>query len=262
MRSIVMPHWSATRFMLFDQCRSEFRSRYVDGVAIEPTEAMCFGKAVHMGLEAHYNGQDGERAFRSAWKAESVTLAALGRVVQRGLTAMGLQLVNQVFDLGLKGTPERGFSLDTNVELGAPIIGALDLYDQEGGIIYDFKTTRGQWSQDRAQAEVWQPMLYTWAAVEETGDWPVFEYIVLNRVTGSLDRFRRQWTSDEWWDQMNAAYSRMCETAVAVAQDRLECHNQHGYCPECGERWGHDHVCDETHSKRIRLAVGHGALSA
>jgi hypothetical protein len=252
-RSIVMPHWSATRFMLFDQCRSEFRARYVDGVAIEPTEAMCFGKAVHMGLESHYNGQDGERAFRAAWKAESAALAALGRVVQRGLTAIGLSLIDQVLDLGLKGVPERGFALDTNVELGAPIIGALDLYDAASGVIYDFKTTRGVWSQERAQAEVWQPMLYTWAVVEETGDWPAFEYIVMNRVTGKLDRFRRQWTSEEWWDQMNAAWRHMCETAVAVAQDHLECHNLHGYCPECGERWSHDHVCDEHHSRRISL---------
>jgi len=250
MPKIVMPHWSATRFMLFEQCPAEFRSRYVDGVALEPTEALCFGKAVHMGLEEHFSGGDGERAFRAAWKAE---VASLGRVVHPSLTGMGLTILGKVFDLDLHGVPERGFSLDTNLELGAPIVGALDLYDQADNVVYDFKTTRGGWTQDRAQTETWQPLLYTWAAWDETGQWPSFEYIVLNRVTGTLDRFRRQWTADEWLAQMNAAWTRMCEISVNVAQDQLSCPATHGYCPECGARWGHDHVCDPPPSKRIKL---------
>jgi hypothetical protein len=250
----VMPHWSATRFMLFEQCPAEFRSRYVDGVAVEPTEAMLFGSAVHHGLESHFNGQDGEHAFRAAWKAEAQRLHTLwGASVSPTLTGMGLRLIEQVQALDLHGVPERGFSLDTNAELGAPIIGALDLYDQGNNIVYDFKTTRGVWSQDRAQSEVWQPLLYTYAAWDETGNWPQFEYIVLNRMTGALSRFRREWTADEWVDQMNVAWSRMVAISTAVAQDKLECHDKHGYCLECGERWGHDHVCNESHSKRIRL---------
>lgn len=255
---IVMPHWSATRFMLFEQCPAEFRARYVDGVTLEPTEALCFGNAVHKGLEAHFNGQDGERLFRAAWKVEAAMLAEEGRPVNRRLTGMGLELLNKVFELGLHGVPERGFSLDTNVELGAPVIGAMDLYDQQAGVsgvVYDFKTTRGRWSQERAQTEVWQPLLYTWGAWEETTDRPAFEYIVLNRVTGQLDRFRRQWTEEEWLKQMNTAWIKMCQISVAVAQDRLECHGTHGHCLECGESWTHEHACDETmHSKRIRLS--------
>lgn len=239
--------------MLFDQCPAIFRERYVEGVAIEQTEALCFGKAVHMGLEAHYNGQDGERAFRAAWK--SFATVELGNRVHRDLTGTGIELLDKVIALDLKGVPERGFSIDTNVELGAPIIGAIDLYDKANNVVYDFKTTRGSWSQERAQREQWQPYLYTYAVWEETGQWPAFEYIVGNRATGTLTRFRREWTAEQWWDEMSALWVRMCEVSVAVAQDRLACHGKHGYCQECGERWTHDHACDETtHSRRVVLA--------
>jgi len=252
----IMPHWSATRFMLFEQCPASFKERYVDGVAIEPTEALSFGQAVHMGLEAHYNGEAGERAFRAAWK--QMTLELDGRV-SRGLTATGLCLLQQVFDLNLAGTPERGFSIDTNYELGAPIVGAMDLWDQREseaypeGVIFDFKTTRGLWSQERAQAETWQPVLYPWAAWEETDRWPAFEYIVLNRFTGSLERFRRKWSADQYLAWQYDAWRRMETIAARVAAGDFVCSGQHGACPECGERWSHEHVCDDTHQRRIRL---------
>jgi hypothetical protein len=248
---IVMKHWSATRFMLFDQCPGLFRDRYVDGLALEPTEAMCFGSAVHKGLEAHYNGGDGEQEFRVQWKAYTREFRS-----HAALTGSGLELLNKVFALDLHGVPEQPFQLETTMELGADIVGALDLYDAHNNVVYDFKTTRGKWSQARAQAEVWQPLLYTWSVWDDRDQWPAFEYIVLNRVTGTLERFRREWTADEWLAQMNAAWLRMCEVSVAVAQGRFDCTGGHGTCPECGERWTHGHVCDETtHSKRIRLAA-------
>jgi hypothetical protein len=244
-----MPHWSASRFMLFEQCPILFKERYIDGVAIVPTEAMSFGSAVHMGLEAHFNGQDGIRAFRAAWKAY---VHEIGGRVDPNLTATGLTLIEQVIDLDLKGTPERGFSIDTNEEFGAPIIGFADLWDEAGGVIYDFKTTIGAWSQTRAQKEVWQPCLYTQAFWDETGDLPTFEYIVLNRATGALTRFRREWTPDEYLAQANAAWTRIGEIASAVAADDLTCKGNHGYCPECGDRWQHEHACGPT-PERVRL---------
>jgi len=253
---VVVPHWSASRFMLFDQCPQLFMERYGLGgsepVPLESTEALCFGQAVHMGLEAHFNGDDGIRAFRHAWRAMTVELELNQQAISRTTTS-GLSLVSQVIDLGLKGTPERGFSIDTNHELGAPIVGAMDLWDQDGNVVYDFKTTRGLWSQERAQHEVYQPLIYTWAAWEETDQWPAFEYIVMNRITGNLERFRREWTEDQWVAQMNGLWLRMEATAAAVKAGDFACSGKHGECPECGERWDHDHVCDESSHRRIRL---------
>lgn len=248
---VVMPHWSATRFMLYETCPALFKERYVDGVALEPTVPLVFGKSFHQGLEEHFNGGDGERAFRLAWKlgAES----ELNCKPDLRLTAVGLELLHKVMALGLKGVPERGFSIDTNVELGAPIVGALDLYDQTSNTVFDFKTTRGAWSQERAQTEVYQPLLYTWAIWDETDEWPAFEYIVCNRWNGALDRFRRQWTADEWWEQMNSCWLRMEHIARHTRAGHLECNGKHGACLECGERWDHSHVCDQEHMQRMRV---------
>lgn len=240
------PHWSATRFMTFDVCPGEFKQRYIDGVAFEVTEATAFGTAVHLALEAHYQGnQDHELVFRRAWKEQTREMR-----VHRDLIGMGLGLLDKAIALGLEGIPERPFSLDTP-EIGAPTVGAVDLWGNN--VVYDFKTTRGKWSQDRAQAEVWQPCLYTWAYWDQTGRWPDFEYIVMNRVTGQLDRFRRRWSDEEWLHQMDFAWRRMLEISSAVAQGDLQCHGKHGFCPECGDRWNHDHACDEPRTRKIRL---------
>jgi PD-(D/E)XK nuclease superfamily len=240
-----MPHWSATRFTLFEQCRQAFKARYVDEEPFQMTEAVAFGQAVHMGLEAHYHGDDGERAFRAAWKQFGLEL---GRV-DASLTRTGLQLLEQVYALDLSGVPERGFSLDTNEELGAPIVGAVDLWGDD--VVYDFKTTRGAWSQERAQKEAWQPLLYTRAYFDETDRWPAFEYIVLDRVQGTLSRFERQWTTDEWVVQHDALCARMAAIAQAVRAGDFDCRGSHGYCPECGDRFSHDHACMPLERARL-----------
>lgn len=234
--------------MCFDQCPSEYKSRYVDGVALELSEALVFGSSVHRALEAHYQGADAERAFLAAWRTESKLLPR----VSPNLTGIGLDLLDKVIALDLRGVPERGFSLDMELLIGAPIVGAIDLWGD--GVIYDFKTTRGVWSAERAQTETWQPVIYTQAYFQEVGEWPDFEYIVLNRVTGQLDRFRREWTIDSWAAQWSDAYGRMRQIAALVEAGDFACPRMHGYCPECGERWGHAHVCELTNtSRRIKL---------
>lgn len=249
--TFVVPHWSATRFMTWDICPGEFKARYVDGQPVELTEAMAFGQAVHIGLEAHYRGEDAIRAFRASWKQYALELAETGPV-DGSLTAAGLDLIDQVVDMGLSGTPERGFSIDTNDALGAPIVGAIDLWGDDH-VIYDFKTTRGLWSQERAQKEVWQPSIYGWARwledPEYSGD---FEYIVMNRITRRVQRFRREWEPGQATEQMNAAYDRMRCIANDFRAGRFVCHGKHGFCPECGDRWTHDHDCHPS-TGRVRL---------
>jgi hypothetical protein len=249
--TIVVPHWSATRFMTFEQCPAEFKARYIDEQPFELTEALAFGKAIHVALEAYYQGRpDYELSFRREWKESSIEL---GGLVHRRLVGTGLELLDKVIALDLKGIPEYGFALDVEEDLRAPIIGAVDLWGE--GVVYDFKTTRGRWSQERAQLETWQPLLYSWAYWETTTVWPSFEYIVLNRVTGKLDRFRREWTEEQWLDEMNVLWVRMKLISAQVARGEFECHGNHGFCPECGDRWSHEHVCDETvhTARRIRL---------
>jgi hypothetical protein len=248
----VVPHWSASKFMAWDQCPGEFKARYVDGRPFVMNEAVAFGQAVHQGCEAHYRGEDGISAYRAAWKQFIVELGGFD-AVDPSLTGIGMDLLEQVFALGLEGVPERGFSIDTEADLGAPIVGFVDLWGADG-TIYDFKTSRGLWSQARAQKELWQPALYSWARwIEEPAYAGEFEYIVLNRITGQLQRFRREWSPERVTEQMNVAWDRMRVIAASVRDDVYLCRGKHGFCQECGDRWGHTHVCNEGTSERIRL---------
>ena len=249
------PHWSASRLMLYDQCPGAYHARYVLDQPTLVTEAMAFGSAFHHGLETHYQGLDGDLAFRRVWRETAPDIyGAKHSSAEARLSSMGLQLLEQVYALDLRGIPEHGFSLDTELAFGAPIVGAIDLWDADD-VLFDFKTTMGSWSQERAELERWQPILYSWTYLERMGKLPTFEYIVCSRATGQVSRFRRTWTEETWGKQWGVAYDRLREISAAVIAGDFECHGKHGNCLECGDRWSHDHVCGESGSPRIRLGA-------
>lgn len=241
-------HWSASRFAMWERCPAEFYARYIRGAKEPPSEAMLFGSAVHQGLEAHYLGGSGVTAFRSVWKA--TVAGELHGEANVSLTAVGLDLIERVVDLGLHGIPEWPFTLPTEAAWGAPTVGAVDLVDIDEGRIFDFKTTTGAWSQTRAERDIWQPGLYSWALAEQL-DWPErFTYVVLNKVSRTVDLFDL--------DDLEGRWATMDEMARTIAQrvrdGEYGCHGKHGVCPECGVRWDHDHVCDLSAAPpRIRL---------
>lgn len=216
-----------------------------------PTEALHFGSAVHKGLEAHYRGGDGELTFRRTWRMLSAELSERGVIVSPLLSKMGLDLVGKVVDLDISGEPERKIWCRTDDYLNAPLLGYVDLWCPETHTIIDFKTTVGSWSQARAEKEVWQPCLYSWAYYQEMGVFPKFEYIVLNRVTGALSSFQTMRTGEQIMD----ALSRARQIAVDVAAEQFDCRCRTGAdCPECGAKWEHGHVCEMVKGTRIRLS--------
>jgi hypothetical protein len=252
----VAPYWSPSKFACWDQCPQEFYRRYVLREPMQPTEAMHFGTAVHRGLEAHFRGEDGELAFRRAWRTLSDELNAAGIVVDSKLAKTGLELVEKVTELGLSGEPERKIWVRTDSYLNAPLLGYVDLWCPDTHTIIDFKTTMGAWSAQRAEKEVWQPCLYSWVYYQETGVFPCFEYIVLNRVTGALSRFTTQRTGE----QIMGALSRAREIAVSIEKEQFECRCRTGAdCPECGAQWEHGHQCDMAKGLRIRLSTTEAA---
>lgn len=247
-KSLGMPHWSASRFQSFEICAAEFYARYIHGAREPASEAMLFGSAVHSGLEAHYLGKSGTAAFRQVWKA-SVANDLQGQADAK-LTAVGLDLIERVVELDLQGYPEWSFTLPTEDSWGAPTVGAVDLIDIRDGHIYDFKTTTGVWSQARAERDIWQPALYSWA-VAEALDWPErFSYVVLNKVSRTVDLFHLDDLEGRW-----AAMDEMAKVIVKrVAAGDFACGGKHGACQECGQRWDHGHVCDLSAAPpRIRL---------
>jgi hypothetical protein len=215
----VVPWWSPSKFVCYEQCPAEFYRRYVLHEPIEPNTPMYFGTAVHKGLEAHFRGQDGDLAFRRTWRSLIPELQAAQRVVPSALFETGLELIERVRSLNISGEPERRIWQRTDLYLGAPLLGYVDLWCEDTDTIVDFKTTLGAWSQERAEREIWQPCLYSMVYWLERGTIPTFEYIVLNRSTAELQRFITHRTEQQIADMLGRAR----QISLAVQRQEWAC---------------------------------------
>ena len=273
--------------MLFEQCPTLYRDRYIDGIATEPSLAMLFGSAIHLALEALHQGHSGTcleaacggiedhsaRQYKTARTLYSARyavmqseLAATGRGAADSLYAEGLRLIDLVAAMELnadrRSTPERWFSLPREATgWGLPTIGAVDLWSPpwsaHGPVVWDFKTTAGSWSDERVQRERWQPLLYSWAYQRAYGVVPTFRYLVLGRVSGTAELFDRTWPSLRAWRTELHRLSVSAEEIVeSVANGYFQCDRGHGTCLECGEQFGHNHVCaDASRHPMPRIAL-------
>jgi PD-(D/E)XK nuclease superfamily len=263
--------------MLFEECPVRYRERYVEGIATTPSLAMLFGHTVHTALEALLQGHAGtcpvshgnmdhepRDCAYDVYGREFSTMRALlaDEGVEAGglLYLEGLRMIDQVYELGLnadgRSQPELWFSLDCDWTY--PVVGAVDLWSppdsQHGAVVWDFKTTVGTWSQARADREMWQPVLYSWAYARMYNVVPTFRYVVLNRVDGSLTTFERGWSS-------RSDFKHDLEHLKFVAEDIVEsilagdftCTRGHGSCLECGEKFTHGHVCKTPARHKIKL---------
>lgn len=191
-------HLSPSALSLFAWCPAQYHARYVLKRHDPPTVAQQFGLAVHRALEAHFRGDNPQQAFRRDWRDRAAGLVDLGIVVPPALTGRGMDLVDVVLELGLTGETEKPVTLNVGSFLPVPLYGIVDLWDAAANRIIDFKTTSGKWSQERADREVWQPAIYS-AALWAGGDaeLPSFEYVVMSRDTGRVDRFETHRTLDQ-----------------------------------------------------------------
>lgn len=209
---------SPSRLSTYAWCPAEFHRRYVLGIKDPPTPEMCFGTAVHAGLEALFHGEDDELAFLRDWRAAKATLIAAGHGVSTDLDFRGLELLQQVRNLGLNGEPERRVGVvTTNIPL--PFIGYADLWDEASKTVYDFKTTGWQWTQKKADAQVFQPAIYSQAFADAYGYIPTFKFVVLTRIPGPVQVFDGTRTGQQILDAFDEA-KRIYE---AIEAQQFEC---------------------------------------
>lgn len=147
-------HLSVSAVQAYARCPLAWKRRYIDGLEEPPSAPMSFGKAFALALEAHPRGQDADVAFV---KAHAETGNAHPGA-QHGLRL--LDLYRERYDLD--GEPEQRFSLHLpdRERVPVPILGFMDL-EREDEVV-EFKTSRNQWTQARADAE-YQSAVYGWA---------------------------------------------------------------------------------------------------
>jgi hypothetical protein len=210
---------SPSRLATYDRCPQLFYERYILKLPQAPHIERLFGIAVHRGLEAHFRGLDHELTFLLDWRNAVKECAASGIAIpnKNDLTARGLDLIEMVRALNLSGEPEQKITCIA-ADLPVPFLGVVDLVSD--GVIYDYKTTAFGWTQQRADTEPWQPAIYSQAYAEaHDGDLPRFEFIILPRVTGPLQRFE----SSRTFGQIYTMFERARAIYQAIEAKQFEC---------------------------------------
>lgn len=177
-------HLSPSQLSCYALCPAIYHERYVQKLFPPPEPERLFGIAVHQALEAHYRGQDDELVFLKAWRESLVQLDQSRFPNITTLKHRGLELLSQVRALNLDGEPERRISV-LAAGITIPIFGYVDLWADN--LVVDFKTTGFNWTQQKADTQVFQPAIYSQAyALEHDGQLPRFQFIVLPRVESPI----------------------------------------------------------------------------
>ncbi len=209
---------SASRLSCYDYCPAEFHKRYILKHDEPPTPERLFGTAVHKGLEAHFLGQDDEIAFLREWRTLKSTLTVQQQSFTGNLQSRGLELLEMVRNLNLSGEPERIFHM-AQPGFKIPFMGYLDLWDEASSTIVDFKTTGYGWTQQKADAQIFQPALYSQAISDAYQVIPTFTFIVLPRIAGPLQIFDGTRTGD----QIIEAFARAKEILDLIEDGQFDC---------------------------------------
>lgn len=210
------PYLSPSRLSCYEWCPAEYHRRYVLGIKDPASVEMVFGSAVHAGLEAYFQGTDDELAFLRSWRTLSAELPTLERTATSALSARGLELLAMVRNLDLHGTPEHRISITVD-GIKLPFFGFVDLWSE--GHIWDFKTSRQTWSQAKADAQIFQPAIYSQAHSESFASIPRFTFVVLPRTPGELQLIDGTRTPA----QIIAAFDRAKEILAMIDDNQFAC---------------------------------------
>lgn len=207
---------SPSRLTCYAYCPAEFHKRYILKRDEPPTPERLFGTAVHKGIEAHFRGEDDELAFLRAWREAQKELVKAEQIFGAGLPERGLELLEMVRNLNLSGEPEKHIVL-TAPGFTIPFIGYVDLWSD--GRLYDFKTTGYGWSQAKADAQLFQPAIYSQAYSNEHGEIPSFTFVVLPRIAGPVQLLDGTRTGA----QIEAAFDRAREIHELIEAKVFDC---------------------------------------
>jgi len=211
------PYLSASRLALYDRCPAAYAERYVLKLPEQPGWEQWLGKAVHAGLEAHYNGQDYELAYIRYWYNAKKLLAEAGVSMPDAGLSRGLELIEMVRELGLVGIPERHFWMIIP-GINIPFTGLLDLSNDHE--VWDFKMAAFKLAADKADREPFQPVLYSLAHADHYGEYPDrFMFCGLPRNAGGLQLVDGTRTPE----QIEATLDRIREIHRLIEDQQFGC---------------------------------------
>lgn len=210
-------HLSPSQLACYALCPAIYHERYVQKIYPPAEPERLFGIAIHQALEAHYRGEDDELVFLKTWRESLMQLDQSLYPIISALKHRGLELLSQVRGLNLEGEPERKITV-LAAQISVPIFGYVDLWGDN--LIVDFKTTGYGWTQTKADAQVFQPAIYSQAYAEEhDGQLPRFSFVVLPRIEAPIQVLDATRTAG----QIYTAFEQVRTIHQAIEAQQFEC---------------------------------------
>jgi PD-(D/E)XK nuclease superfamily len=210
-------HLSPSQLSCYALCPAIYHERYVQKIYPPPEPERLFGIVVHPALEAHYRGEDDEMTFLQSWRESLAQLDQSLYPIISNLKRRGLELLSQVRALKLSGEPERHITV-LAAGISIPIIGFVDLWADN--LIVDFKTAGYGWTQAKADAQIFQPAIYSQAyALERDGHLPQFQFIVLPRIDAPIQIL----DASRSYGQIYAMFEQARTIHEAIESQQFEC---------------------------------------
>lgn len=192
-------HLSVSSVSLYTKCPAAWERNYVLRSGDLPTAPMLFGRAMAKTLEVMHNGGDPYQTFCEEYAKSVSVMAKLGSSLYIAAD-LGFELVRKYHGVMTPGEPEKMFKLPLPPELGIPlpVKGFMDLATPTE--ILEFKTSRGGWSQERADASR-QAHVYAWAYEQLYGYRPQHvRFIVMSTRELKIDEYIVQPTDEGFAD--------------------------------------------------------------
>lgn len=237
-------HLSVTQLRMYLRCPLQYKFRYVDGLKIPPTSALCLGRSVHGALEDNYTQKLVTRQdlsithltdiFSDNWEQQAQEILfeedeKPGKIKDQGIGMLRVyhhEVAPKVYPVYV----EHGFELPIP-GTDRTLKGYIDLVDEDG-VIVDHKTTKRA-MQERTVATDLQLTAYAFAyrgleGRDEAGlrfdvmvrtKNPKIQQLRATRTQQDIDRFL----------QLLRQVNRAIETGLFYP-------NENFMCPSCGYR--------------------------
>lgn len=244
-------HLSYSSVALWNRCPREWWLKYVHKVTETVGPALAFGTAMHQTIQQSLLGKgvgvEGAGKFHSAMQAAVVSSKLMASPADvKNLTTLGRQILADPMVAAILDSIKVSSAdqVERRVEfyvpnVDIPIIGYIDIMDDDGHP-YDIKTSKWDWTDERAEAED-QPDFYLTALdlLNDTRHGGKFSHIIITKNGDApsayiLDSTRVNYTNKVfnmvqtmWRGMGNHMWTeKIVREACATCKVRFECYHK------------------------------------
>lgn len=224
-----MNTWSYSKYSSAVQCLRKFKYCYVD--QLEPDYVsgdLNFGSALHSGINAILQGEDGRQVFEIYWESYREKEVIYGRYGWEQLAALGTRFLTNFQSRHAKKYQLEQAEIRLYSEYnGTKLEGTPDFYGIYDGkrSLRDFKTSGYAYPKEKALTSL-QLNLYTYLVHKNGSPYPeTLGYTVFNKGTGCIQDLTWEFSEEKMYDALQSmcSYSEILSQGEKYPQNLNSC---------------------------------------